>query len=144
MFYYRNREIGRTLEEAKKYILSDRALVRGLADAYLFNAFDVDDLIDWVVDAVVDEGGFTDECIVDMALSYMEDMWDPKEGRMTVGYFGYDDKGEERMTTYRFRYELVVDAYDKAEARWKVSEMSNDEFRESIDLVHVEEVEEDE
>ena len=92
MFYYRNREIGRTLEEAKKYILSDRALVRGLADAYLFNAFDVDDLIDWVVDAVVDEGGFTDESIVDMALSYMEDMWDPEEGRMGVGYFGYDDK----------------------------------------------------
>ena len=143
MFYYRNREIGSTLEEAKKYILSDRALVRSLADAYLFNGFDEGDLIDWVVDAVVDEGGFTDECIVDMALSYMEDMWDPKEGRMTVGYFGYDDKVGERMATFRFTYELVVKAYDKAEAIWKVSEMCNDDFRESIDLVHVEEVEDE-
>ena len=92
MFYYRNREIGNTSEEAKKYILADRALVRSLADAYLFNAFTEGDLIDWVVDAVVDEGGFTDEYIVDYALSYMEDLWDPEEGRMTVGYFGYDDK----------------------------------------------------
>ena len=92
MFYYRNREIGNTLEEAKKYILADRALVRSLADAYLFNAFNEGDLIDWVVDAVVDEGGFTDEYIVNYALSYMEDLWDPEEGRMTVGYFGYDGR----------------------------------------------------
>ena len=46
------------------------------------------------------------------------------------------------MTTYRFTYELVVESYDEAEARWKVSEMYNDEFRESIDLIRVEEVEE--
>ncbi len=92
MFYYRNREMGNTFEEAKKHILADRGLVRELADAYLFKAFDEDDLIDWIVDVVVDEGGFTDEYIVNYALSYMQDMWDPKKGRMTVGYFGYDDK----------------------------------------------------
>ena len=46
------------------------------------------------------------------------------------------------MTTYRFTYELVVEAYDEAEAIWQVSEMYNDDFREAINLIRVEEVEE--
>ena len=93
-FYYKNEEIGTTLEEAKKYILSSRALTRELAEAYLFDSIDDRYLREWVVDMVVDEGGLTDEVIVDYALSYLEDMWDPKEGRMRMGYFGYDEEVE--------------------------------------------------
>ena len=93
-FYYKNREIGTTLEEAKRHILSDRALTRELAEAYLFNEVDDGYLRDWVVEMVVEEGGLTDEVLVDFALSYLEDMWDIKEGRMMLGYFGYDEKVE--------------------------------------------------
>ena len=46
------------------------------------------------------------------------------------------------MTTYRFTYELVVESCCEAEAIWQVSEMYNDDFRESINLIRVEEVEE--
>lgn len=93
-FYYKNDEIGTTLEEAKRYILSDRALTRELAEAYLFDGVEDRYLRDWVVDMVVGEGGLTDEALVDYALSYMEDMWDIKEGRMMLGYFGYDEASE--------------------------------------------------
>ena len=92
-FYYKNEEIG-THEEAKKYILSKRRLVRELAEAFLFDEVGDGYLRDWVVDMVVDEGGLTDEVIVDYALSYLEDMWDPEEGRMMLGYFGYDEEVE--------------------------------------------------
>lgn len=44
------------------------------------------------------------------------------------------------MATYKFTYELVVEAYCKDEAIWQVSEMYNDEFRELIELVGVEKV----
>ena len=93
-FYYKNEEIG-THEEAKKYILSKRRLARELAEAYLFDSIYEGYLLEWVVDMVVDEGGLTDEVIVDFALSYLEDMWDPEEGRMMLGYFGYDEEVEE-------------------------------------------------
>ena len=92
-FYYKNEEIG-TLEEAKRFILSSRALTRELAEAYLFDSIDDRYLREWVVDMIVDEGGLTDEVIVDYALSYLEDMWDLKEGRMMLGYFGYDEEVE--------------------------------------------------
>lgn len=46
------------------------------------------------------------------------------------------------MTTYRFTYELVVEACCKEEAIWQVSEMYNDDFREVINLINVKEVEE--
>ena len=46
------------------------------------------------------------------------------------------------MTTYRFTYELVVESCCEVEAIWQVSEMYNDVFRESINLIRVEEVEE--
>ena len=92
-FYYKNEEIG-TYEEAKKYILSSRTLTRELAEAYLFDSIYEGYLLEWVVDMVVDEGGLTDEVIVDFALSYIEDMWDPEEGRMMLGYFGYDEEVE--------------------------------------------------
>ena len=92
-FYYKNEEIG-TIEEAKKYILSSRALTRELVEAYLFDSIYEGYLLEWVVDMVVDEGGLTDEVIVDYALSYLEDMWDPEEGRMMLGYFGYDEEVE--------------------------------------------------
>ena len=92
-FYYKNEEIG-TREEAKKYILSSRALTRELAEAFLFDEVSDGYLRDWVVDMVVDEGGLTDKVIVDYALSYLEDMWDPEEGRMMLGYFGYDEEVE--------------------------------------------------
>ncbi len=95
-FYYKNEEIGTTLEEAKKYILSSRALTRELAEAYLFDSIDDRYLREWVVDMIVDEGGLTDEVIVDYALSYLEDMWDPEEGRMGMGYyFSYEEVMEE-------------------------------------------------
>ena len=94
MFYYKNEAIGTYKEATKKYILSNRALTRELAEAYLFNEVDDGYLRDWVVDMVVDEGGLTDEDIVDFALSYLEDMWDPEEGRMMLGYFGYDEEVE--------------------------------------------------
>ena len=94
MYYYKNEEIG-THEEAKKYILSSRALTRELTEAYLFDSIYEGYLLEWVVDMVVDEGGLTDEVIVDYALSYLEDMWDPEEGRMMLGYFGYDEEVEE-------------------------------------------------
>lgn len=93
-FYYKNEEIG-TLEEAKRHILSSRALTRELAEAYLFDSIDDRYLREWVVDMVVDEGGLTDKVIVDFALSYLEDMWDPEEGRMMLGYFGYDEEVKE-------------------------------------------------
>ena len=93
MYYYKNEEIG-THEEAKKYILSSRTLTRELAEAYLFDSIYEGYLLEWVVDMVVDEGGLTDEVIVDFALSYIEDMWDPEEGRMMLGYFGYDEEVE--------------------------------------------------
>ena len=92
-FYYKNEEIG-TIEEAKKYILSSRTLTRELAEAYLFDSIYEGYLLEWVVDMVVDEGGLTDEVIIDFALSYLEDMWDPEEGRMMLGYFGYDEEVE--------------------------------------------------
>ena len=92
-FYYKNEEIG-TLEEAKEYILSDRALARELAEVYLFNEVDDGYLRDWVVEMIVDGGGLTDEVLVDFALSYLEDMWGPEEGRMMLGYFGYDEEVE--------------------------------------------------
>ena len=93
MYYYKNREIG-TFEEAKKHILSDRALTRELAEAYLYDdGCDDRYFREWVVDMVV-KGGLTDEVIVDYALSYLEDMWDPEEGRMMLGYFGYDEEVE--------------------------------------------------
>ena len=94
MYYYKNEAIG-TLEEAKKYILSSRALTRELAEAYLYNdGCDERYFREWVVDMVV-KGGLTDEVIVDYALSYLEDMWDPEEGRMMLGYFGYDEEVDE-------------------------------------------------
>ena len=92
-FYYKNREIG-TLEEAKEYILSSRALTRELAEAYLYDSIYEGYLLEWVVDMVVDEGGLTDEIIIDFALLYLDDMWDPEEGRMMLGYFGYDEEVE--------------------------------------------------
>ena len=93
MYYYKNEAIG-TLEEAKRYILSSRALTRELAEAYLYNdGCDERYFREWVVDMVV-KGGLTDEVIVDYALSYLEDMWDPEEGRMMLGYFGYDEEVE--------------------------------------------------
>ena len=95
-FYYKNEEIGTTLEEAKRYILSSRALTRELAEAYLYDdGCDDRYFREWVVEMVVDKGGLTDEVIVDYALSYLEDMWDPEEGRMMLGYFGYDEVVEE-------------------------------------------------
>lgn len=94
MYYYKNEAIG-TLEEAKKYILSSRALTRELAEAYLYNdGCDERYFREWVVDMVV-KGGLTDEVIVDYALSYLEDMWDPEDGRMMLGYFGYDEEVDE-------------------------------------------------
>ena len=94
MYYYKNEEIG-THEEAKKYILSSRALTRELAEAYLYNdGCDERYFREWVVDMVV-KGGLTDEVIVDYALSYLEDMWDPEEGHMMLGYFGYDEEVDE-------------------------------------------------
>ena len=94
MYYYKNEAIGTYKEATKKYILSDRALVRELAEAYLYNdACDERYFREWVVDMVV-KGGLTDEVIVDYALSYLEDMWDPEEGRMMLGYFGYDEASE--------------------------------------------------
>ena len=93
MYYYKNEEIG-THEEAQKYILSSRALTRELAEAYLYNdGCDERYFREWVVDMVV-KGGLTDEVIVDYALSYLEDMWDPEEGRMMLGHFGYDEEVE--------------------------------------------------
>ena len=93
-FFYKGKEIG-THEEAKKYILSSRALTRELAEAYLYNdGCDERYFREWVVDMVV-KGGLTDEVIVDYALSYLEDMWDPEEGRMMLGYFGYDEEVDE-------------------------------------------------
>ena len=93
MYYYKNEAIG-THEEAKKYILSSRALTRELAEAYLYNdGCDERYFREWVVDMVV-KGGLTDEVIVDYALSYLEDMWDPEEGRMMLGHFGYDEEVE--------------------------------------------------
>ncbi len=95
-FYYKNEEIGTTLEEAKRYILSSRALTRELAEAYLYDdGCDDRYFREWVVEMVVDKGGLTDEVIVDYALSYLEDMWDPEEGRMMLGYFGYDEEVDE-------------------------------------------------
>ena len=94
MYYYKNEAIGTYKEATKKYILSKRRLVRELSEAYLYDGCDDGYLRDWVVDMVVDEGGLTDETIVDYALSYLEDMWDPKEGRMRLGYFGYDEEVE--------------------------------------------------
>ena len=94
MYYYKNEAIGTYKEATKKYILSDRALTRELVETYLFNGFDDGYLLEWVADMVVDEGGLTDEALVDYALSYMEDMWDLKEGRMMLGYFGYDEEVE--------------------------------------------------
>lgn len=94
MYYYKNEAIGTYKEATKKYILSDRALTRELVEAYLFNGFDDGYLLEWVADMVVDEGGLTDEALVDYALSYLEDMWDPEEGRMMLGYFGYDEVEE--------------------------------------------------
>ena len=44
------------------------------------------------------------------------------------------------MTTYRFTYELVVESCCEAEAIWQVSEMYNDDFREVINLIRVEEI----
>ena len=93
MYYYKNEEIG-TYEEAKKYILSKRRLVREISEAYLYDGCDDRYLREWIVDMIVDEGGLTDETIVDYALSYMEDLWDPEEVRMGVGYFGYDEEVE--------------------------------------------------
>ena len=94
MYYYKNEEIG-THEEAKKYILSKRRLVREISEAYLYNdGCDERYFREWVVDMVV-KGGLTDEVIVDYALSYLEDMWDPEEGRMMLGYFGYDEEVDE-------------------------------------------------
>ena len=94
MYYYKNEEIG-TLEEAKRYILSKRRLVREISEAYLYNdGCDERYFREWVVDMVV-KGGLTDEVIVDYALSYLEDMWDPEEGRMMLGYFGYDEEVDE-------------------------------------------------
>lgn len=93
-FYYKNEEIG-TLEEAKRYILSKRRLVREISEAYLYDdGCDERYFREWVVEMVVDKGGLTDEVIVDYALSYLEDMWDPEEGRMMLGYFGYDEEVE--------------------------------------------------
>lgn len=94
MYYYKNEEIG-TLEEAKRHILSKRRLVREISEAYLYNdGCDERYFREWVVDMVVNKGGLTDEVIVDYALSYLEDMWDPEEGRMMLGYFGYDEASE--------------------------------------------------
>ena len=93
MYYYKGEKIG-TLEEAKRYILSKRRLVREISEAYLYNdGCDERYFREWVVDMVV-KGGLTDEVIVDYALSYLEDMWDPEEGRMMLGYFGYDEEVE--------------------------------------------------
>ena len=94
-FYYKNEEIGTTLEEAKRYILSKRRLVREISEAYLYDdGCDERYFREWVVDMVVDEGGLTDKVIVDYALSFLEDMWDPEEGRMMLGYFGDDEASE--------------------------------------------------
>lgn len=94
MYYYKNEAIGTYKEATKKYILSDRALTRELAEAYLYNdGCDERYFREWVVDMVV-KGGLTDEVIIDYALSYLEDMWDPEEGRMMLGYFGYDEASE--------------------------------------------------
>ena len=94
MYYYKNEAIGTYKEATKKYILSSRALTRELAEAYLYNdGCDERYFREWVVDMVV-KGGLTDEVIVDYALSYLEDMWDPEEGRMMLGYFGYDKASE--------------------------------------------------
>ena len=94
MYYYKNEAIGTYKEATKKYILSDRVLTRELVETYLFNGFDDGYLLEWVADMVVDEGGLTDEALVDYALSYLEDMWDPEEGRIMLGYFGYDEVEE--------------------------------------------------
>ena len=94
MYYYKNEAIGTYKEATKKYILSSRALTRELAEAYLYNdGCDERYFREWVVDMVV-KGGLTDEVIVDYALSYLEDMWDPEEGRMMLGHFGYDEEVE--------------------------------------------------
>ncbi|MGN0137369.1 MAG: hypothetical protein ACI381_01995 [Candidatus Methanomethylophilaceae archaeon] len=98
-FYYKNEEIG-TLEEAKRYILSKRRLVREISEAYLYDdgcdeRYFREWVVEMVVEMVVDKGGLTDEVIVDYALSYLEDMWDPEEGRMMLGYFGYDEEAKE-------------------------------------------------
>lgn len=94
MYYYKNEAIGTYKEATKKYILSDRALTRELAEAYLYNdGCDERYFREWIVDMVV-KGGLTDEVIIDYALSYLEDMWDPGEGRMMLGYFGYDEASE--------------------------------------------------
>lgn len=91
MYYYKNEAIGTYKEATKKYILSNRKLTRELAEAYLYDGCDDRYLREWIVDMIVDEGGLTDETIVDYALSYMEDLWDPEEGRMGVGYFSYEE-----------------------------------------------------
>ena len=96
MYYYKNEAIGTYKEATKKYILSNRKLTRELAEAYLYDdGCDERYFREWVVDMVVDEGGLTDKVIVDYALSFLEDMWDPEEGRMMLGYFGYDEEVDE-------------------------------------------------
>ena len=94
MYYYKNEAIGTYKEATKKYILSKRRLVREISEAYLYDGCDDRYLREWVVDMIVDEGGLTDEVIVDFALSYLEDLWDPEEGRMMLGYFSYEEVEE--------------------------------------------------
>lgn len=101
MYYYKNEKIG-TLEEAKRYILSKRRLVREISEAYLYNdGCDERYFREWVVDMVV-KGGLTDEVIVDYALSYMEDIWmsaggwnQVKGDRASLGDFEYENWEEE-------------------------------------------------
>ena len=93
MYYYEGKELG-TFLEAEEKVLADKALARSLIDAYLFNAFVERYLREMVVDVTVDGRGLTMEWLVEDALSYMDEMWCPKEGRMMLGYFGYDEASE--------------------------------------------------
>lgn len=101
MYYYKNKAIG-TQGEAKEYILTDRDLVRELIEAYLYDGFDDGYIREWIVDMIADGMAITDECLVDYALSYMEDIWmsaggwnQVKGDRASLGDFEYENWEEE-------------------------------------------------
>lgn len=101
MYYYKNKAIG-TQGEAKEYILADRDLVRELIEAYLYDGFDDGYIREWIVDMIADGVAITDECLVDYALSYMEDAWmsaggwnQVKGDRANMGDFEYENWEEE-------------------------------------------------
>ena len=100
MYYHIGKEIG-TLEEAKSYVLADKNRIWSLLGSFL-EAFEEDELQDYILNLVMDEFIIDKASLVGDALTYLSDTWldhggwnQVKGDREMLGDFEYENWEEE-------------------------------------------------